>query len=346
MKWLVTGANGFVGRHVVERFLRVGDGVRALVRPSTDVLRLPFHDDVDWFRGDLRRCPDLKSAFSDIDGVVHIAAAVSGSPEEQFSSTVVATENLINAMSQSETDRIILISSFSVYDWDKAGRKLDESSPLEASDLYQRDGYAIAKSWQEQVVREAATRFGWNLTVLRPGFVWGRGNEWCVGLGDVVGSKHVIIGPLRRLPLTHVVNCADCVVQCSNNPGASGQTFNVVDSGNPRAWQFAADYLARSGVSGYRIPVPYHVGLSAAKIAKGISRIAFGKQGRLPGVLVPKRYAARFKTPRFSNAKLREQIGWRPPLDYRAAVAQTYGSECVPQSFDRPMSTATEGLNV
>lgn len=324
MKWLVTGANGFLGRQVVDRFLNAGDSVTALVRPATDVSGLDWDDRVELFRGDLRKCPNLRDAFDGVDGLVHLAAAVKGSPEEQFASAVVATEKLLTAMSSSPVKRLIFISSFSVYDWSKVGGALDESVPLESKRLYERDGYAIAKTWQERVVRRFADEHGWDLTVLRPGFIWGRGNEWCVGLGDLIGKRHVVIGPRRRLPLTHVINCADCIVATAHSKSAIGETFNVVDDGTPNAWQLAGDYLARSGEPGYRVPVPYHLGLAAAAIARSISRLRYGASGRLPGVLVPRRYVARFKSSRFSNARLREQLGWRPPLTYRECLEQTY----------------------
>jgi UDP-glucose 4-epimerase len=345
MKWLVTGANGFLGRHVVDRFVREGDGVRAMVRPSADVKGLSFGNGVDWFRGDLRRCPNLKDAFDGVDGLVHVAAAVTGGPEEQFASTVVATENLLNAMVHTDTKRLILISSFSVYDWNRSRSHFDESTPLEGEELYERDGYAIAKSWQERIVRDAVRRHGWDLTVLRPGFIWGPGNEWCVGLGDVSGRRHVIIGPLRKLPLTHVVNCADCVVRCAHHPAAIGETFNVVDSGGPNAWRFAGDYLQRSGNPGHRVPVPYHAGLVVAHIAKGTSRMIFGRQGRLPGVLIPKRFVARFKSARFSNDKLADVIGWRSLLDYDEALCQTYSKIPPPHATDFEKPVASEAIH-
>ena len=69
----------------------------------------------------------------------------------------------------------------------RSGGTLDEESPLE-SDLYRRDGYAIAKTWQERVVRRMSREQHWDLTVLRPGFIWGRDHEDFAGLGQKVGG--------------------------------------------------------------------------------------------------------------------------------------------------------------
>ena len=89
------------------------------------------------------------------------------------------------------------------------GDSLDESSPLE-SNLYERDGYAISKTWQERLVRRTAEANGWNLTILRPGFIWGADHELIAGIGQSVGNWHVVIGGRRPLPLTYVENCAEC----------------------------------------------------------------------------------------------------------------------------------------
>ncbi len=88
---------------------------------------------------------------------------------------------------------------------------LDESSPV-MSTPYGRDGYTVAKVWQERIVREFAETSGTELVVLRPGFIWGSGREELAGAGIRIGSVLLVVGPRMRLPLTHVANCADAVV--------------------------------------------------------------------------------------------------------------------------------------
>jgi UDP-glucose 4-epimerase len=55
-------------------------------------------------------------------------------------------------MARTSCRRLVLASSFAVYDWSAIRSTLDESSPMEPSDaLYDRDGYTVAKAWQERV---------------------------------------------------------------------------------------------------------------------------------------------------------------------------------------------------
>jgi UDP-glucose 4-epimerase len=326
LKALITGANGFLGRHVVAEFLRRGHSVRALVRPAARLGPLGWPDEVEVFRGDLRVSKDLAYAFEGVDILVHLAAAVAGGDDAQFAAGVVGTERLLDAMSRTETRCLILASSFSVYDWSAIRGTLTEESPLEAGpDLYSRDGYAVAKAWQERVVRRASLEHGWDLTVLRPGFIWGRGNEYLACLGQRIGPAHLVFGPATRVPLTHVENCADLFATAAEHPGAVGETFNVVDGDEVRIWGYLGEYLRRSGTRGVRIPVPYVLAHAGARLAQGLSKWTFRGKGKLPGILVPCRFEARFKPLRFGNRKAREVLGWRPPLDYRACLLKTFG---------------------
>src|SRR5262249_23258388 len=127
---LISGASGFVGQHVVAEFLRRGHTVRALVRPATRLEDLNCPPDVEVYRGDLRAGQDLRGAFAGVDVLVHLAAAVTGGEDAQFATTVVGTERLLDAMARSRTRRLVLASSFSVYDWSAIRGTLNEESPL------------------------------------------------------------------------------------------------------------------------------------------------------------------------------------------------------------------------
>jgi 2-alkyl-3-oxoalkanoate reductase len=267
MKALVTGANGFLGRHVVDALKARGHAVRAMVRPAAQLQELGWAASLEITRADLRSSRDLEPAFDGIDTLVHLAAAVSGGDDTQFASTVVGTERLLGAMARTSCKRVVLVSSFSVYDWSAIRGTLD--SPLEPiPDLYQRDGYTIAKAWQERVTRRAAEQHGWELTVLRPGFIWGRDQAYVAALGQRVGTLHIVIGPMTRMPLTHVENCADLCAAAAGHPRAAGRTFNVVDGEGERVWSFLGAYLRGTGERGIRIPLPYQMIWQAVRLLR------------------------------------------------------------------------------
>ena len=339
MRALVTGANGFLGRHVVGALLARGIEVRAMVRPAACLGALGWPSSVDVVRADLRTSRELACAFEGIGVLIHLAAVVSGAEDAQFSGTVAGTERLLQAMAGSACRRVVLCSSFSVYDYSTTHRTLDEDSPLHrVPDVYSRDGYTISKWWQERVTRRFVEKYGWDLTVLRPGFVWGRDNGYLAALGQRLGRHHVVNGPLTRIPMTHVENCADVFAQVAADPRARGQTFNVVDGPGERIWRYLADHMRGIGRPGWRLPVPYWLAISVVRLAFST---VLRRATKVPSILVPRRLEARLKPLRFENRKLREMLRWTPPLDYQRCLLRTYGPAVLGTATAPPSASRT-----
>jgi nucleoside-diphosphate-sugar epimerase len=322
MKVLVTGGGGFLGRSVVDRLLEKGHSVRAIVRPSSPKPSWP--DTVEVFRADLRVEENLAPAFDGVDAVLHLAAATSGNEDMQFASTVVATERFLDAMAKSAVKRLIHVSSLVVYDWSKAKSCMDEGTPLE-DNPYGMGGYTIAKVWQERVVSRFAKKNSWDLTIARPGFIWGVDHAQIAGMGRQFGRIYLLFGPFTRLPLSHVDNCADCLVTAIENPASSGEILNLIDGDDIRVWRYAREYARRSGQRGFLLPVPYRVGLGVAQLAALTSRTLFGSKGKLPSLLTPRRFESQFKPIRFSNRKVTSVLNWRPRLSFDQCLDASFG---------------------
>ena len=323
MRALITGANGFLGRHVVSALLARGIGIRALVRPAAALEALGWPSSVEVFRADLRTSRQLERAFEGVDVLLHLAAVVSGGEDAQFAGTVVGTERLLAAMASSACQRLVLCSSFSVYDYTSIRRTLDEDSPLhQAPAVYSRDGYTISKWWQERVTRRFAEKHGWDVTVLRPGFIWGRHHGYLAALGQQFGRHHLVIGPLTRIPMTHVENCADVFALAASDARARGMTLNVIDGPGERIWTYLSDYMRGSGQPGWRLPVPYWLAIRMVRLAYVT---VFRNASKVPSILIPRRLESRLRPLRFENRRLRETLGWTPLLDYKRCLARTYG---------------------
>jgi 2-alkyl-3-oxoalkanoate reductase len=323
MRALVTGANGFLGRHVVSALLARGVEVRAMVRRAARWEALGWPSAVEVLMADLRTSRELECAFKGVDVLLHLAAVVSGEEDAQFAGTVVGTERLLGAMATSACRRLVLCSSFSVYDYSSTRWTLDEDFPLhQVPDVYARDGYTISKWWQERVTRRFAEKHGWDLTVLRPGFIWGRDHGYLAALGQQFGRHHLVIGPLARLPMTHVENCADVFALAAADPRSRGQTLNIVDGPGERIWRYLSDYMRRGGKKGWRVPIPYWLAIWTVRLAFAT---IFRRATKVPSILIPRRLESRLKPLRFENRRLRETLGWAPPLDYQECLARTYG---------------------
>ena len=322
MKVLITGASGFLGRYTVASAMAAGHEVRALVRPGT-TLPAGWPAEVEVMRGDVGDLASLTAAVAGQDAVAHLAAMVGGGDADQFAVTVAGTERLLTALEGSMVSRVVLASSLSVYDWGAPTRVLDESTPIERR-WWRRDGYAASKVWQERIVREAAEVAPWDLVVLRPGFIWGPEKPDCPGVGEVVGSRMIVIGWRTPLPLTWVENCADAFVLALTAKVPDGTTVNVVDDDIITTRQYAAASTRALGQSS-RVVVPYAVARAVSQLAWGTSRRLFPEQGgRLPSVLDPAKFEARFRPLRFPNDRAKLLLGWSPRVSWRQASARIF----------------------
>ena len=323
MKVLVSGAGGFVGRFVVQRLLERGHNVRAIVRKS---IAAPLWDgDVEIFQADLR-ASDLSEAFDGVDAVIHLAAAVTGNEDVQFASTAVGTERFIEAMARSATRCLVHVSSIAVYDWSRVRRTMDEETPL-VKNPYEMGGYTIAKIWQERLVVRAAEEHKWDLTIMRPGFIWGPGHASIAGMGRQFGRLFLTFGLFNRLPLSEVRNCADCLVLAVETQLPGKHVFNVFDSDGVRVLRYVSEFKRRSSQRGAIIPIPYRLGLGIAMLAKLTSRLLFGKKGKLPSLLIPRRYESQFKSAHFSNEKIKKELGWVQRYNFLESLEFAFGKD-------------------
>lgn len=306
MKVLVTGAGGFLGSQVVSQLLDRGHAVRAVVRPASAGFPEAWRGRVEVVRADLR-APSLERLFDGMDVLIHLAATVRGSAEAQFVGSPVCTERLLEAMHRAgSTRQVVLAGSFSVYDWTAANATITEETQIESS-IYERDGYAVAKYWQERVALRLATEHDWTLTILRPGLIYGPGAAPAGSAGISVGKVFLVIAPFARLRLTHVTNCAAAFVDAAEKkvPGV----FNIVDDEQVSAWRYAGRLVRNRQL---RLPLPYTAGLAIAQLAKLTSRVLFPpKGGKLPGILTPRHYRARFKPLRYDNRRAKDALGWQ-----------------------------------
>ena len=127
---LVTGANGFIGSHVVERLLRDGRKVRGLVRASSDLTFLEGVD-VELARGDITNRASLDAPMRGVEVAVHVAGFVSDwDPRAECRSVNVhGTRNVIEAARAAGVRRLVHISTAALHGFPGA-RTQDESSPM------------------------------------------------------------------------------------------------------------------------------------------------------------------------------------------------------------------------
>ena len=330
MKLLVTGASGFLGQYVVAEAIRQGHQVKALMR-SPVVLAWSDHPAVEIVQADLQfhnpQAEDrLTEAVRGVDAVIHLAAVMRGDYETQYAGTVTATENLLTTMTQAGVDRLIAISTFSVFDYLNipAGEIIDEDSPIEANPS-QRDGYAQTKLIQEQRVRAFGFGAG-RVTILRPSMIYGRDHLWNAHLGIKAGDRLWLqIGANGWMPITYVENCAEAIVLATQNQ-AIGQTLNIVDDRLPSQSAYIRHLAEQTSPPPKTVMMNWALLQWLANAVAKINAIAFKHRLKLPGLLVPARLQARFKPFRYANDRAKQVLDWQPRYSFVEAVDRSCGS--------------------
>jgi dihydroflavonol-4-reductase len=170
---VVTGAAGFIGRHMVARLVREGWRVRALdIRNEDPAPGLPESDLVEWLTVDIRDSAALVPALEGAEVVIHLASAhlQHQAPPDWYSSVnVEGSRTLVRAAATCGVRRFIHASSVGIYG-DLSETPADEDAPKNPTNEYER-----TKLLGEVAALKEARDADLELTILRPGWVYGPG---------------------------------------------------------------------------------------------------------------------------------------------------------------------------
>ena len=331
MKLFITGASGFLGKYVVAEALRQGFQVQAMVRPKTDISTLSWHQhpNLELVRLDLRQSQGIVESFASTDAVIHLAAVKSGDFYDQFAGTVIATETLLDAMLKAQVLKLIAISTFSVYDYQQMspGETLDEQSPLEDEPL-ERDEYAQTKLIQEDLVRAFEQEHQAEVTILRPGMIFGRECLLHALLGaEIGGNRWLKIGGKASMPMTYVENCAEAVIAAVKSEAAPGKTVNIVDDDLPTQQDYIVALRKRMEAPPKFIPISWSVMKAIGQCAWWVRQSLLGGKARLPGILVPAKLYARFNPLQYSNRLAHEVLDWRSRYSFEQSLDRSFSDD-------------------
>lgn len=231
MRFLVTGANGFVGKHLCAELLRQGQTVRAAVRSASPPLGNIEVAVVGAIDGEINWAEVLR----DVDVVIHLAARVhvmkdeAADPLAEFLRVnMQGTANLAYQAAAAGVKRLVYVSSIKVN-----GERTSETQPFAESDNPNpQDAYAISKLRAEEVLQRVAQESGLEVVIVRPPLVYGpgvKGNFISLLAAIDKGIPLPLSGAHNARSLIYVGNLADALITCAIHPAAAGQTYLVSD---------------------------------------------------------------------------------------------------------------------
>lgn len=237
--YLVTGADGFIGSHVVEELTRRGHRVRAMVfynsRGSAGWLDQSPSDikkSVDLLAGDMRDPRFASDAVAGADVVIHLAALIAipysyRSPDSYIDTNVKGTLNLLTAAREQRLKRFVHVSTSEVYGTAQRVPMTEEHR------LNAQSPYAASKIAADQLALSCHRSFGIPVTVMRPFNTYGPRQSARAVIPTIItqiltGKKVVKLGALHPTrDFSYVEDTVNGLIAGAESPRAVGEIINL-----------------------------------------------------------------------------------------------------------------------
>ena len=173
-KVLVTGADGFIGSHLVEKLVQSGYQVKAFVQYNSfgtwgwiDSLPKEIKQQIEIFSGDIRDPYGVKRALEGCDAVLHLAALIAipysyHSPDTYIDTNIKGTLNVLQAARELEIEKVVHTSTSEVYGTAKYV-PIDEDHPLQG-----QSPYSASKIGADQLAMSFYSSFNTPVSIIRP----------------------------------------------------------------------------------------------------------------------------------------------------------------------------------
>jgi nucleoside-diphosphate-sugar epimerase len=317
----VTGGSGFIGGALIERLRRERWNVRALARSDAAAARVREHG-AEPVRGDLEDRRALEEGAAGCEIAFHCAAKVDdwGDPEEFDRLNVFGTQNTLDACVAAGVRRFVHAGTEAALSAGQALVNVDEDTPLRPDSPIL---YAASKARAEQRVR-AANGDGIDTVVVRPRFVWGRGDTTLlpelIKLVDA-GRFRWIGGGGQLTDTTNIDNTVEGLWLAATKAPAGGVYF--VTDGEPVVFrEFVTSWLGTQGVAPPDKAVPSAVAEAGAAVSERAWRLL-----RRPGPPPLTRLAVwvSSKECTLDISRARRELGYEPVVTREQGLAALKG---------------------
>jgi NDP-hexose 4,6-dehydratase len=317
----VTGAEGFIGSHLVEALVRRGSRVRAMVLYNMwsssgwlDTLNADIRDQVDVVFGDVRDPASARELVEGAQVVYHLAAIGSvpysySAPRSFVDTNTIGTLHVLEAVRACRTPRLVHTSTSETYGTARTV-PISEAHPLQA-----QSPYAASKVGADKLVESYHLSFGVPAVTLRPFNTFGPLQSTRAVIPQVItqlasGSRQLKLGALDPTrDFSYVTDTVQAFLDLGDAPGSAvyGEVFNCGPGDDIAIGRLAEDIARLMGVE--------------ADIVEDAQRLR-PKDSEVMRLVC-------------DASKLRERTGWRPRLTRDEGLRCTIDWFCDPANLAR-----------
>lgn len=240
-KVLVTGADGFIGSHLVEQLVQTGHDVRALAQYNSFsswgwLDDSAVRNDVEVVLGDVRDPSQMRKLAKGVDTIYHLAALIAipysyQAPSSYVDTNVQGTLNILEAALAENVGRVIHTSTSEVYGTARYV-PINEEHPLQA-----QSPYSATKISADALAFSYFNSFELPVTIARPFNTYGPRQSARAVIPTVItqlltGKRSIKLGSLHPTrDFNYVLDTCQGFMKLAGCPGAIGKTINIGSGG-------------------------------------------------------------------------------------------------------------------
>lgn len=306
-KVLVTGADGFIGSHLVEELVKDGYEVRAFVLYNSfntwgwlDSIPKETINKIDVFTGDVRDPNAVRTAMEGMDAVLHLAALIAipfsyYAPDTYVDTNIKGTLNVLQAARTLGTKRVLVTSTSEVYGTAQYV-PIDEKHPYQG-----QSPYSATKIGADRLAESFYRSFNLPVTIVRPFNTFGPRQSARAVIPTIItqllsGKEEIKLGSLEPTrDFNYVKDTARGFIEILKSDKTIGQEINIATQKEISIGQLAEELIKQINPN--------------AKIVCDEQRLRPEKSEveRLLG----------------ANAKIKELTNWAPQYSFEEGLAET-----------------------
>lgn len=255
-KVLVTGADGFIGSHLVEELVKRGYRVKAFVMYNSfntwgwiDTFPKELLDEIEIFTGDVRDPNAVRTAMSDCDAVFHLAALIAipysyYAPDAYVDTNIKGTLNVLQAARDLGT-RVLVTSTSEVYGTAKYV-PIDEKHPYQG-----QSPYSATKIGADRLAESFYRSFDLPVTIVRPFNTYGPRQSARAVIPTIImqllsGKEEIKLGSLSPTrDFNFVKDTANGFIEIYRSDKTIGEEINIATQKEISIGELANKLIAR-----------------------------------------------------------------------------------------------------